>query len=246
MTREAHASPRVSPDPAGLPQRNARSGFPLLVKPARTLLRQDVSAWIRRQVSYPVLHGLARRLLIFGFLLLILCADLISAWPVVQPSMAFALAFKNPNPTLTAPAWLTQTTSGKKPNLNKSAPDAKAAAATSSVASQQWPVNMKPAIVTLGLAAQTFVSSDGQLEVDLAAQSLDATQLAQAAGGIQLSVTQVKGAIRVHLLPSFTRVLLMSMMRTERRSSTLNAFMRPLAIHRIPGNNSYVIIPFSG
>jgi hypothetical protein len=51
---------------------------------------------------------------------------------------------------------------------------------------------MKPAKITLSTAAQRFVSSDGALEVDVPAGSLDASQLASTQDSIQPHITQVK------------------------------------------------------
>ena len=51
---------------------------------------------------------------------------------------------------------------------------------------------MKPAKITLSTAAQRFVSSDGALEVEVPAGSLDASQLASTPDSIQPHITQVK------------------------------------------------------
>ena len=51
---------------------------------------------------------------------------------------------------------------------------------------------MKPAKITLFTAAQRFLSSDGALEVDVPAGSLDASQLASTPNSIQPHITQVK------------------------------------------------------
>ncbi len=139
------------------------------------------------QVRFP-----ARRVLLVSTLLaLVLCSNVLANFPVVQPSTVFALAFKNPNPPIPTPSWL-KPASGKpvEPNLGKQAPPANEAPQT--VAPHRWPVTMQPASLTLSNAAQRFVGSDGALEVDLAAGSLEANQLAQASGGIQLFITQVE------------------------------------------------------
>jgi hypothetical protein len=70
-----------------------------------------------------VLFSIRRLLLVSALLFLVLFTDLLSSWPVTQPSTAFALAFKNPNSRIPPPAWL-KPSSGKtvKPNLNLSAP----------------------------------------------------------------------------------------------------------------------------
>ncbi|HVU67005.1 MAG TPA: hypothetical protein VHD63_07755, partial [Ktedonobacteraceae bacterium] len=140
----------------------------------------------------PPLRLMKRQLLVLGLLTLVLFADLIAAWPIVQPSTAFALAFKNPNPALSAPSWLNPPTAVKQPNLSKSS-TAVTVPVSSTSGPHTWTVSMKPLILHLGSTAQKAASSDGQLEVDLPASSLDATQLRQA-GGIQLAITQVKPA----------------------------------------------------
>ncbi len=140
------------------------------------------------QVRFP-----ARQVLLVSALLaLVLCSNLLVNFPVVQPSTAFALAFKNPNPPIPTPAWLKPSNQpGKKPNLNTSAPAP--ATSTQPVSVPQLPqtVPMQPARLVLTSAAQHFVSSDGQLSVDIPADSLAASQLTQL-GGVWLYITQVQ------------------------------------------------------
>src|SRR5579883_2617285 len=129
-----------------------------------------------------------RRLLFGGLLALILFAQTIAAWPVMPP--AHAQGPSNPNPTLTPPSWLTPPATGQQIDLGHYVSPAQNAPVSDSP--HPWPVSMQPARLTLSQTAQQFVSSDGQLEVDLPANSLDATQLAQIPGNIALIITQVK------------------------------------------------------
>src|SRR5260370_39369065 len=46
---------------------------------------------------FPPLRQLARRLIVMSLLFLALFPQLIASWSIIQPSTAFALAFKNPN-----------------------------------------------------------------------------------------------------------------------------------------------------
>jgi len=136
--------------------------------------------------------ALKRSLLVLALLFLILFTEVIAFWPVVASSTAFALAFKNPNSRIPPPAWLTLPTGkSKKPNLAQNGAPSKLSS-DSGAARHPWPVAMKPARLLLSNAGQQFVSSDGQLEVDLPANSLDTAQLAQTKGGILLYITQVK------------------------------------------------------
>ncbi|MGH2506995.1 MAG: hypothetical protein ACRDHZ_06230, partial [Ktedonobacteraceae bacterium] len=141
---------------------------------------------------FPPLRQFGRRMVALGLLCLILFPALLASWTVVPPSTAFALAFSNPNAPLATPSWLaTSNQPNKQPNLNKSA-----TSTTNTMPSHtpphQWQVSMRPAKVALTNAAQHFVSSDGQLLVDIPAGSLDATQLTQQKGTISLVITQVK------------------------------------------------------
>src|SRR5579883_966889 len=146
-------------------------------------------------LTLPPLPLLARRLLVCAFLCLLLFADLIASWPIGNPSTAFALALKNPNPPLPTPAWLHPAgpVTSKAPDLGKYVPTVAPTPPTTRLSpAHVWPVSMRPARLALSEAALRFVGSDGHLEVDLPASSLDAAQLASTPGGILLYITQVK------------------------------------------------------
>lgn len=133
-----------------------------------------------------------RLLLVSALLFLVLFTGLVSSWPVVQPRQVFAQALKNPNAPLTAPAWLNSPAGkGKAPDLRKNAAPSKLSA-DSGAARHSWHVTMRPARLALTSAAQHFLSSDGQLSVDVPQGSIDAAQLARLPGGVMLSITQVK------------------------------------------------------
>ncbi|HEU5376654.1 MAG TPA: hypothetical protein VFV38_14560, partial [Ktedonobacteraceae bacterium] len=150
-------------------------------------------AGLRRPLAFvPRLFSVRRVLLVSALLLLVLFADLIASWPVVPSSTASALAFPNPNAPIPAPAWLHPASQpGKKPNLNQSSSAIIPVAPRADGAPHTPAVAMKPARLTLTPAAQHFLSSDGQLGVDIPAGSLTASQVSQF-GGVSLSITQVQ------------------------------------------------------
>jgi len=161
-------------------QSAARARFSLtkLLKPVQVL---------REVCSY------RRLFLTCALLFLVLFVDLVGAWPVVQPSTAFALGFHNPNPSLSAPSWLSSSTS--KPVV-PSLGTAIINPPTDTVGVHPWKVSMKPARLTLSTAAQHFVGSDGSLSVDIAANSLTAAQLT-GAGGKGISLYYYPGPARL-------------------------------------------------
>lgn len=160
---------------------------------------RDQTLWRRllaQAVAPSLLTLLRRRLVVSGFLLLALFVNIIAAWPVVPPQTAFALDFHNPNPPLPTPSWLKQSSSssGSKPDLNQSAPVSTSVKATGGLPQRSVAVPMKPARLILTTAAQHFVSSDGQISVDIPAGSLKQSQLGRLSGGVWLYITQVQPA----------------------------------------------------
>lgn len=197
---ESHASERAPDDAEGshFPFGSLVASFPVSQTSCKMPkhLAEQASSVVRTPrhgtALLPPLRQLAQRLVVMGLLFLILFPALIASWPMVQPSTAFALAFHNPDPALSTPSWLLPSNQpSKQPNLNKSA-TTKNNSIPSRTPPHQWQVSMRPAKVALTNAAQHFVSSDGQLLVDIPAGSLDATQLAQQHGTISLVITQVK------------------------------------------------------
>lgn len=170
--------PLFSPSPSAPGGRGTRR---LCALPARLLKPLSLS-----RALFPV-----RRFLLVGALLvLVLFTDLLASWPVLQPSNAFAQGMQRHNAALAAPSWLQQApgqpqvpdlgqyVTNPQPDINGTHP---------------WRVSMQPAKIPLTTAGQHFVSSDQQLVVDIPADSLDATQLAQAGGGgLTLYITQVR------------------------------------------------------
>lgn len=148
---------------------------------------RGISNHIARQPSWQVF---TRRLLMSSILLLMLFMQFIAPLPVVQPSIAFAQALQQANRPLSPPSWLTHIHAGKPVNLGKYVKPTKTGPQINEP--HPWIVSMKSAKVALTTTTQRFVGSDGQLEVDIPAGSLNAVQLAQHSGGIFLYITQVK------------------------------------------------------
>jgi hypothetical protein len=142
-----------------------------------------------RALQQSLLRLFTRRVITSALLLLVLFVDLVASWPVIQPSTAFAQALSNPNPALSAPSWLNASSVNRQTSLAQDPPMAPIVSKPIGIKPTSGAVPMQPARLHVTTSAQHFVSSDGQLLVDLAANSVSA---AQSASGIWLYLSQVK------------------------------------------------------
>ena len=126
-------------------------------------------------------------------LFILLGADILSSLTTITPALAASHISTQVNPALAAPAWLNpSTTASTKPDLGQYVAPAKPLPTKPVGVQPRVIVSMQPARLQVTAVAQHFVSSDGQLLVDIAAGTLSASQLAQQTSGIWLYISQVQ------------------------------------------------------